>query len=557
MLTLDDLHAAIESFQPDVVVVGAGVAGASVTYHLTHPPSSPSSTYAPPSLPLPRVLLLDAGKAGQGRQRDLAGEPSFLTSDVSSADSSVPHHPDGESSSSSTFPFHPSGTAVFPSSSSSSSSSSTSLPSACQTVKMIVTVYPSSSSSFIAHHGERGARTYLRFASQGVEMQKTLAKRLCMAGDREGEGTGGYGGLVEKGSMYVCSKGEEDAFWEEFQLLRRLMLPEGQREEGRDEAREEPSSSPIRWCEEEEVVAMHGSQAGFTRGIFFPQDAVIDSTSYTHALIQAAVATGRALLLEDCPAVEGVEEEGGREGGREGGVILSFNSLFEEGNTSVVKIRVPRTVIATGGFFLSPSPLAGILRPCFSYLAAVPSLPSQPPSGPSPNFFTFGFTHDWCVVASGHVRVSGEDHFSALKPPRRKARSRALVEWVRARYGGKEGGRKGRIRVADASELRAGGREGEEEEVLGNARHGVYGETPDSLPLVGSDGKRGKEGEKKGGKGGGKGRLVYCLGCNAWGQSSLTYAASLVPGLLGYRELSAEQEEAARLMSVRRFRRDR
>jgi len=262
MLALDDLHAAIESFQPDVVVVGAGVAGASVTYHLTHPPSSPSSTYAPPSLPLPRVLLLDAGKAGQGRQRDLAGEPSFLTSDVFSADSSVPHHPDDEPSSSSTFPFHPSGTAVFPSSSSSSSSSSTSLPSACQTVKMIVTVYPSSSSSFIAHHGERGARTYLRFASQGVEMQKTLAKRLCMAGDREGEGTGGYGGLVEKGSMYVCSKGEEDAFWEEFQLLRRLMLPEGQREEGRDEAREEPSSSPIRWCEEEEVVAMHGSQAG-------------------------------------------------------------------------------------------------------------------------------------------------------------------------------------------------------------------------------------------------------------------------------------------------------
>lgn len=82
MPTLDDLHAAIESFQPDVVVVGADVEGASVTYHLTHPPSSPSSTSAPPSLP--RVLLLDAGKAGQGRQRDAAWEPSSPSSDTSS-----------------------------------------------------------------------------------------------------------------------------------------------------------------------------------------------------------------------------------------------------------------------------------------------------------------------------------------------------------------------------------------------------------------------------------------------------------------------------------------
>ncbi len=62
------------------------------------------------------------------------------------------------------------------------------------------------------------------------------------------------------------------------------------------------------------------------------------------------------------------------------------------------------------------------------------------------------------------------------------------------------------------------GREDEEEEVLVSARHGFYCETPDALALVGSDGKGGKVGEKEAGKA----RLVYCAGCKAWGQASLT-----------------------------------
>ena len=88
-------------------------------------------------------------------------------------------------------------------------------------------------------------------------MQKTLAKQLGMGGGMDGGGgEGGGGGLLEEGSMYMCSRGEEGIFWNEFQLLRRLMMPEV--EEGRENGREER----IRWCEEEEVVAMHGSQAG-------------------------------------------------------------------------------------------------------------------------------------------------------------------------------------------------------------------------------------------------------------------------------------------------------
>ena len=34
----------------------------------------------------------------------------------------------------------------------------------------------------------------------------------------------------------------------------------------------------------------------------------------------------------------------------------------------------------------------------------------------SPNYFTYGFSHDWCV-SDNYVRLSGEDHFSAYKDP--------------------------------------------------------------------------------------------------------------------------------------------
>jgi hypothetical protein len=42
-------------------------------------------------------------------------------------------------------------------------------------------------------------------------------------------------------------------------------------------------------------------------------------------------------------------------------------------------------------------------------------------------------------------------------------------------------------------------------------------------------------------------------GCNAWGQASLSYAASLVPGLLGYAELTPEQRDSLKVLTVRRF----
>jgi hypothetical protein len=44
-----------------------------------------------------------------------------------------------------------------------------------------------------------------------------------------------------------------------------------------------------------------------------------------------------------------------------------------------------------------------------------------------PNFFTLGFSHDWCVD-SDFVRINGEDHFSGLKRPRSTERCRYLAK---------------------------------------------------------------------------------------------------------------------------------
>ncbi len=69
--------------------------------------------------------------------------------------------------------------------------------------------------------------------------------------------------------------------------------------------------------------------------------------------------------------------------------------------------------------------------------------------------------------------------------------------------------------------------------------YGVYSETPDKLPLVGKTSH--------------ESRICYLLGCNAWGQSSMSYCANLVPGLLGFAALTAEQAELADLVAISRF----
>ena len=68
------------------------------------------------------------------------------------------------------------------------------------------------------------------------------------------------------------------------------------------------------------------------------------------------------------------------------------------------------------------------------------------------------------------------------------------------------------------------------------------------VPIVGTllmDQQQRKE-EKRNG-------ICYLLGCNAWGQTILSYCASLVPGLLGYQDFTDTQRDILQLVSIRRF----
>jgi glycine/D-amino acid oxidase-like deaminating enzyme len=132
----------------------------------------------------------------------------------------------------------------------------------------------------------------------------------------------------------------------------------------------------------------------------------------------------------------------------------------------------------------------------------------------SANFFTFGFSHDWCVDEN-FVRISGEDHFSGLKSPRSQERCGRLAKWAWEKYPYLESS-------ADYP-----------------ARYGIYSETADFMPLVGTPSD--------------SSRVCYLVGCNAWGQASLSAAAAMAPALLGYREFSPQEQATARLFSIRRF----
>ncbi len=207
-------------------------------------------------------------------------------------------------------------------------------------------------------------------------------------------------------------------------------------------------------------------------------------------------------------------------------------------------------VVATGGLFLDPA-LTGVLTPAWSYLfgapvpddAFTPEVSSFAPtavlpsassaaacttapsaSSPfsvklysSPNFFTFGFAYDWCITG-GKWRCSGEDHFSALKAPRHRERCALLAAWS----------------VSQLPALSKPVVEGRFE-----IQYGVTSETPDYVPIIGTPRP--------------DSRVCYLLGCNALGQSILTYAATLVPGILGFRSLDKFQKQALDLMSIRRF----
>lgn len=345
-----------------------------------------------------------------------------------------------------------------------------------RTIKMMVTLPPYLLlDGFADHHGWDGVKTYLESAARGRDVELELAKKLLSEP---------AGQVKQLGSLMVCEADRVERLRTEYDTLQRL-------------------GCLCEWWEKDRVEAAHGQSAKFAAGICFAGDARIDSATYARSLLDAVAKSGALTLREACPRMVSV--------------ATVNDDLVEIRLADGEILHARKAIVATGAMHIDAQ-LAGILTPRYSYLVALPH--GNPGRGAgmaapdSPNFFTFGFSHDWCVDEN-FVRMSGEDHFSALKSPRSEERCGRLAQWARDKYPYLESGDNF------------------------PARYGTYSETADFMPIVGTTTD--------------KSRVCYMVGCNAWGQSSLSAAAAMAPALLSYRDLTADEERTARLFSIRRF----
>jgi hypothetical protein len=195
-------------------------------------------------------------------------------------------------------------------------------------------------------------------------------------------------------------------------------------------------------------------------------------------------------------------------------------------------------IAATGGMHFNVH-LAGMLTPQYSYLVALPHPPRLPlpPAGgrnggivrdndngnnwggmmespDSPNFFTLGFSHGWCIE-SDFVRISREENFSGLEQAQSTKRCRNFAECGQRKYP-----------YLDPY-------------VPYPWKHGVYSKTANFLLLVGMPSLSGQE--------------FYMVGCNTWGQALLSAITSWAPALLGYRNFHPDKVNGTWLCSIGRF----
>jgi len=331
-------------FNIEVVIVGAGVAGASAALYLAR-------------AGIKNVYVLECGQVGRG---STTGRPLVEHAVVRDGDVDV------DDTTATAFPFaRKSGTAVFDD--------------PVSAMKMMLAIFPSSSKEFISHHGVEGAKRYLKLATKGIELEKKLALELL----------GEAGSMKALGSVYVCLAADIDEFREEFETLQ--MLVHG-------------TDIRIEWWDDEERVRRVSGSDEFVRAIWFPDDAVIDSSAYSRALLRAAVQTGGVTLVENCPSVSDVD-------------TVSDHAIVKLSDGTSLKAK--HVVVATGGLFMERN-LAGILTPCWSCLVSLKDPEGDSGGGggggegegsgvdsagsglqrrlqypDSPNFFTWQFSHDW------------------------------------------------------------------------------------------------------------------------------------------------------------------
>jgi hypothetical protein len=204
----------------DVVIIGAGITGAQAAYNLVSLPQPPAS-----------VLLLDSGELGAGSHDRLK------THSQVPLNSAEPYKPANQGLGDESV-YHPgnSGGVLF---------SAPHFSNGPTKLKFMVQLYPTTTPTFIEHHGRDGTSRYLRAAALGIELQKSLAKKLF--------GSDIDSVMDERGSVLVAEAENAAELEQEYELLRSLGV------------------SDVELWDESKLSVEHGSLSGFKRGyVCFP-----------------------------------------------------------------------------------------------------------------------------------------------------------------------------------------------------------------------------------------------------------------------------------------------
>lgn len=193
----------------DVVVVGAGVAGATAAHAI--------ATLSPTT----RVCVLERGNIGKGDES--------TTIEVPNGGGQIRPNIGGS--------------AVFDTRE--DGGSGTPCPG---TIKMMVALYAATTREFLHEHSKQDATTWFKMTARGLELQKRKAKELNVP-------------LVEKGSIMVAPGERAGELEEEYQLLKEV-------------------GCNVRQLSSAELHQQVGEDAGFTTGLLFPDDSIIDSCAY-------------------------------------------------------------------------------------------------------------------------------------------------------------------------------------------------------------------------------------------------------------------------------------
>ena len=264
-------------------------------------------------------------------------------------------------------------------------------------VKMMVQLFAGSFNDFVRHHGKEGAKQNLNATWKGLVLQKGIAEKVWVAEQKKGEQ------IEELGSR------DEKELKREFKILSSLMNED----------------NGIEWCDAYRLSLVEGMSSDFCYGIYFPRDAIIDLSKYAKVVMEYLVKKGKGeTKFWPNTTVWSIDAQVGSE-------TVFIRTDNDEGQ----RITVRKVVAATGAlcqFQRQNELLNGLVKPCYSYLVHVPTTSGSHALDKdycSPNFFTWGYTHDWCFT-KGKIRISGEDHFSAYKPLELEERCEWLSKWT-------------------------------------------------------------------------------------------------------------------------------